>query len=53
VFPDFRVVAYYGGATTSALGVLGEGTPDQAARRLARQARASPRPRDPSCPRSS
>ncbi len=39
LFPDFRVVAYYGGATTSALGVLGEGTPDAAARRLARQAR--------------
>ena len=50
VFPAFRVVAYYGGATTSALGVLGEGTPDQAARRLARQARRFATPGRPVLP---
>jgi hypothetical protein len=50
VFPDFRVVAYYGGATTSALGVLGEGTPDQAARRLARQAQRFATPARPVLP---
>lgn len=31
VFPQHRVVAYYGTAGTKALGVLGQGTPDQAA----------------------
>ena len=31
VFPHYRVVAYYGTAGTSALGVLGHGTPEQAA----------------------
>jgi hypothetical protein len=39
VFPDFRVVAFYGAPQSRALGALGIGTPDQAARRLARQAR--------------
>jgi hypothetical protein len=29
IFPAYRVVAYYGTAGTKALGVLGEGTPDQ------------------------
>jgi len=50
IFPRYRVVAFYGGATTSALGVLGEGTPDQAARRLLRQARAFATPGRPVLP---
>ena len=29
IFPDYRVVAYYGTAGTGTLGVLGEGSPDQ------------------------
>ena len=31
ILPDYRVVAYYGGPDGPALGVLGAGTPDQAA----------------------
>lgn len=31
MFPQYRVVAYYGTAATKALGVLGQGTPEQAA----------------------
>ncbi|QUQ65010.1 hypothetical protein [Kutzneria sp. CA-103260] len=31
MFPQHRVVAYYGTAGTKALGILGQGTPDQAA----------------------
>jgi hypothetical protein len=31
VFPHYRVVSYYGTAGTPALGVLGQGTPEQAA----------------------
>jgi hypothetical protein len=38
IFPDFRVVAFYGAPQSHALGALGIGSPDQAARRLARQA---------------
>ncbi|WP_331554895.1 hypothetical protein [Actinomycetospora sp.] len=34
IFPNYRVVAYYGTADTSRLGVLGTGTPQQAAARL-------------------
>ena len=34
IFPRYLVVAHYGTAGTGALGVLGEGTPDQAGRRL-------------------
>lgn len=34
IFPQHRVVAFYGTAGTDALGVLGEGTPDQAGERL-------------------
>jgi hypothetical protein len=37
IFPDYRVVAFYGTPETSRLGILGIG-PDQAARRLLRQA---------------
>jgi hypothetical protein len=39
IFPRFRVVAFYGAPQSRELGALGIGTPDQAARRLARQAR--------------
>jgi hypothetical protein len=34
VFPNYRVVAYYGTAGTSALGVLGQGSPEQAAKAI-------------------
>ncbi|MEJ2887063.1 hypothetical protein [Actinomycetospora aeridis] len=34
IFPQHRVVAFYGTAGTDALGVLGEGTPDAAGARL-------------------
>ena len=40
VLPDRRIVAYDGAPQSSELGALGIGSPDQAARRLARQARA-------------
>ena len=40
IFPRYRVVAYYGAPQDRELGELGIGTPDQAARRLMRQARA-------------
>lgn len=39
LFPDFRVVAFYGAPQSRALGALGIGTPSQAAARLTRQAR--------------
>jgi hypothetical protein len=39
LFPDFRVVAFYGAPQSHDLGALGIGSPDQAAARLARQAR--------------
>jgi hypothetical protein len=38
IFPDFRVVAFYGAPQSHDLGALGIGSPDQAAIRLARQA---------------
>src|SRR3954452_25431181 len=38
IFPRYRVVAYYGAPQDRELGELGIGTPDQAARRLMRQA---------------
>jgi hypothetical protein len=40
VFPEHRVVAYYGAPQSRELGALGIGTPRGAARRLARQARS-------------
>jgi hypothetical protein len=40
IFPDFRVVAFYGAPQSRGLGALGIGSPDQAAQRLARQAKA-------------
>jgi hypothetical protein len=39
VLPRYRVVAYYGAPQDPELGTLGIGTPDQAVRRLVRQAR--------------
>jgi hypothetical protein len=38
IFPDFRVVAFYGAPQSRELGALGVGSPDHAVRRLARQA---------------
>jgi hypothetical protein len=38
IFPDFRVVAFYGAPQDAQLGELGIGTPAHAARRLLRQA---------------
>jgi hypothetical protein len=40
IFPRYRVVAFYGAPQAAALGVLGVGTPDAAAHKLATQARA-------------
>jgi len=40
VFPRFRVVAFYGAPQDDELGALGVGSPRDAGRRLARQARA-------------
>ena len=34
IFPTYQVIAHYGTATTAVLGVLGEGTPEQAGRNL-------------------
>ena len=39
IFPRYRVVAYYGAPQAHALGALGIGSPDHAARRLAQQAK--------------
>jgi hypothetical protein len=38
IFPDYRVVAFYGAPQAAELGELGIGSPDSAARRLRRQA---------------
>jgi len=50
VLPDHRVIAYYGAPQSRALGALGIGTPDSAADRLSRQARAYQRKRRPVLP---
>jgi hypothetical protein len=50
IFPDHRVVGFYGAPQDEELGVLGIGTPDEAARRLIRQARPYDRPRRPVLP---
>jgi hypothetical protein len=50
IIPDFRVVAYYGAPQDRQLGALGIGTPAQAARRLARQARPYARKTRPVLP---
>ena len=40
IFPEYRVVAYYGAPQDDELGALGIGTPASAARKLERQAKA-------------
>ena len=50
VFPDRRVVAYYGAPQDKQLGALGMGSPEQVARRLRRQARPYARPGRPVLP---
>ena len=50
VFPRFRMVALYGAADGGGLGALGLGTPEDAARRLDRQADAYARPDRPVLP---
>jgi len=47
LLPERRVVAFYGAPQDDELGALGIGTPDRAARRLRRQARAYARPGRP------
>ena len=50
LFPDWRVVGFYGAPQDDELGVLGIGTPDQAARKLERQARPYARKTRPVLP---
>lgn len=50
IFPDHRVVAFYGSPADEQLGVLGIGSPASAARRLERVARGYARPRRPALP---
>ena len=40
ILPGHRVVAFYGQASTDALGILGAGTPGSQARKLVQQAKA-------------
>jgi hypothetical protein len=50
LFPAFRVVSYYGVPGTSLLGVLGAGTPEEAAARLVAQSDAYATPSRPVLP---
>ncbi len=50
IFPQHRVVAFYGAPQDEQLGELGIGTPDSAARRLERQAKAYAKPKRPVLP---
>ena len=50
IFPDRRVVAFYGAPQHDELGVLGIGSPREAARKLERQARAYARKSRPVLP---
>jgi hypothetical protein len=50
IYPEHRVVAYYGAPQDDELGELGIGTPASAARRLERQAKAYARPKRPVLP---
>jgi hypothetical protein len=50
LFPENRVVGFYGAPQNEELGALGIGTPAQAGRRLERQARAYRRPGRPVLP---
>ena len=50
IFPRFRVVAFYGTPNVPAMGVLGDGSPDAAARRLLKQSAAYASRRRPVAP---
>jgi hypothetical protein len=50
IFPEHRVVAFYGAPQDPQLGALGIGSPDSAVRRLERQARPYDRKRRPVLP---
>jgi hypothetical protein len=50
IFPDYRVVAFYGAPQDNALGALGIGTPDEAAARLRKAARPYARKSRPVLP---
>jgi putative cell wall-binding protein len=50
LFPDSRMVAYYGNAQSAALGVLGEGTPEEIIPRLMDAATPFDRPERPLLP---
>ena len=50
LLPDYRIVAVYGAPQTPALGILGKGTPDDAARAAQRLARSYDRRRRPAMP---
>ena len=50
IFPDNRVVAFYGAPQDEELGTLGIGSPTEAAERLERQARAHDSPSRPVMP---
>jgi hypothetical protein len=50
ILPEFRVIAYYGAPQSRELGALGIGSPNGAARRLARQAEPYGRKRRPVLP---
>ena len=50
IFPDYRVVAFYGAPQAAALGALGIGTPDEAAARLRRASRGYERESRPVLP---
>jgi hypothetical protein len=50
IFPTYRVVAYYGSSAGPGLGILGAGTPDQAAAAVARQAELFDTPARPALP---
>jgi hypothetical protein len=50
IYPQHRVVAYYGAPQSKELGALGIGSPASAARRLERQAKAYARPGRPVLP---
>ncbi len=50
IFPDHRVVAFYGAPQAAALGALGIGTPDEAAARLRRASRGYERESRPVLP---
>jgi len=50
LLPDYRVVAHYGTAGTGALGILGQGSPEQAAGRVAAAAAPFAQPGRPAQP---